>query len=268
MILTSIIKSAMPEDVLKWYYYNFRFGWRGNYDSWQEARTNTSGYDAPSVIETVKANARKVQKGEAVYERDGAIFESINLDFPLLSALLHVASGNNNKLTVLDYGGSLGTTYYQNKNFLSHLDSLHWCIKEQTAFVDAGRDEFETSQLHFYYSVAECLKQHRPDILVFCSSIQYLEKPYDVLEEILSYNIPNLLIDRISFSDNGHDRLTVQKTSSFFYNASYPCWFFSRKKFIDIVGKKYKLKYNFPSGDSFYIGMKKKQYEGMFFELK
>ncbi len=42
---------------------------------------------------------------------------------------------NNNNLSVLDFGGSLRSTYYQNKTFLENLNSIEWSIVEQTHFL-------------------------------------------------------------------------------------------------------------------------------------
>ena len=58
----------------------------------------------------------KVKNGDAVFERDSVIFDKIHYSFPLLSALSLTALNHNSTLNVLDFGGSLGSAYFQNKN--------------------------------------------------------------------------------------------------------------------------------------------------------
>ena len=60
-------------------------------------------------------------------------------------------------LSVLDFGGSLGSTYYQNKKFLDSLDDVSWNIVEQKHFVDAGKEDFEDERLRFSYDIESCV---------------------------------------------------------------------------------------------------------------
>jgi len=48
---------------------------------------------------------------------------------------------------------------------------------EQPIFVDEGRKNFEDANLHFYYSLNEVLPKDKPQLLMFSSSLQYMEKP-------------------------------------------------------------------------------------------
>jgi hypothetical protein len=52
-----------------------------------------------------------VKTGEAVYERDSVLFDEIQYSFPVIAALLRVASANKGKLNVLDFGGSEKSHY-------------------------------------------------------------------------------------------------------------------------------------------------------------
>ena len=61
--------------------------------------------------------AFKVKNGEAVYERDSVLFDEIQYSWGLLAGLEKAALEHDGKLCVLDFGGSLGSTYYQNKQF-------------------------------------------------------------------------------------------------------------------------------------------------------
>src|SRR3954462_15124415 len=115
------------------------YGWSGHYKNWQEALSLTKGYDASAILEKVKSAVLKVKNGEAVYERDSVLFDKIEYSWPLLSALLWIALKKINELSVVDFGGSLGSSYFQNKMYLRTLKKLRWNVVEQKNFVEAGQ---------------------------------------------------------------------------------------------------------------------------------
>jgi putative methyltransferase (TIGR04325 family) len=210
--------------------------WSGDYKTWAEAKAYCTGYDSSIILEKCKTSLLKVKRGEAVYERDSVIFDELHYSWGLLAGLQKAALENNGKLCVLDFGGSLGSTYFQNREFLSSLKELQWCIVEQAHFVECGQKDFENDQLKFYYTVEECMENHNPNVLLLSSVLQYLEKPYQWLERLLSFRIPTVILDRTSFVENETDILTIQNVPSLIYEASYPAWFFgsnTRKHIVD-----------------------------------
>jgi putative methyltransferase (TIGR04325 family) len=248
--------------------YSFKYGWHGRYANWQQALTHTTGYNADTVLQRVKAAALKVKNGQATYERDGITYDHIEVAYPLLATLLWVASQNNNKLSLIDYGGSLGTSYRQNLPFLKHLDILQWHLIEQKMFVDEGRKTFEDEHLHFYYSLNEVLQNNEPQLLLFSSSLQYMEKPYELLEQIKQSQIPYLMIDRTAFINEPDDRLTIQKVPPAFYDASYPCWFFSEQKMNSFLLDTFEPVYGFESGQKVNLGLEELDYTGKLWRRK
>ncbi|MCB0370392.1 MAG: hypothetical protein KDD45_13455, partial [Bdellovibrionales bacterium] len=51
-----------------------KYGWHGNYATWQEAEKESEGYDKQIIVEKVRASLKKVEHGEAVFERDSVLF--------------------------------------------------------------------------------------------------------------------------------------------------------------------------------------------------
>jgi len=89
--LKQIIKSLIPPillDTIKRFKVN-KYGWEGNYSTWQEAQKDSIGYDSDKIIEAVKTSVLKVKNGEAVYERDSVIFDEIHYSWPLLAGLMY-----------------------------------------------------------------------------------------------------------------------------------------------------------------------------------
>lgn len=266
--MRQFLKQLLPPIGKRLLKYDFRYGWHGNYNSWQEALKHATGYNASTILERVRTSALKVKRNEAVYERDAITYDQAPVYYPVLSALLFAAASANNKLTVLDCGGSLGTLYYQHRRFLQHITELHWCIVEQPMFVEAGQKDFQDGQLHFYFTVQEAIAAHRPHIVVFESSLQYYPDPHGAVKELMQYDIPFFLIDRIAFSPGDEDRLTIQKVPPAFYDASYPCWFPSKKKLTDLLLEKYALIGAFDSGFQLQLGLTELKYEGMWLQLQ
>ena len=94
------------------------YGWYGDYINWHEAKKKCLGYDASSILDKIKIATSKVKSGEAKYERDSILFSDVEYSWPLLSALMWVSSMQKGRISTLDFGGSLGSSYFQNKKFL------------------------------------------------------------------------------------------------------------------------------------------------------
>jgi putative methyltransferase (TIGR04325 family) len=209
--------------------------------TWKEAKEASTGYDTDLILEKIRDSMSKVKNGEAVYERDSVLFDKIRYSWPLLAGILWVASQKANRLNLVDFGGSLGSTYYQNRRFLSHLIEMHWSIVEQRKFVECGKRDFENEHLKFYDDLDECFREQRPDAILFSSVIQYLENPYALLEKARSLGFEFIFFDRTPFLERGPDRITVQRVPPAIYEASYPAWFFDQGKFVEFFSRDYEL---------------------------
>lgn len=209
---------------------------RGNYSSWADARRDSTGYDAPTILEKVRSATLSVIAGQAACERDSVTFDRVEYSLPLLASLLYVATRSRNAVHVLDFGGSLGSSYWQNRKFLEHLESVRWSIVEQPHFVDVGKAEIANEVLHFYRSIDDCLVAGRPNLVLLSGVLQALEHPYDVFATILAQRIPFVILDRTQFFvADLSDRLTVERVHPAIYDASYPSWFFNLRRFHRFV---------------------------------
>lgn len=236
--MKQFIKSLIPPILLNILqkFRNRKYGWKGDYATWQEARKDAVGYDDKKILQTVTNSLLKVKNGEAAYERDGVTFNEIQYSWQLLTGLMFCSAKGQGRLKVCDFGGGLGTTYYQNKKFLDRLNDVSWGIVEQKHFVDTGKKEFENDRLKFFHDVNECVKKEKSNILLLSSVMQYIEKPYELLDIILKNDFEYILIDRTAFSKVS-ENITLQIVSPSIYEASYPCRFFDESKFIKYFEK-------------------------------
>ncbi len=252
MSIKSLLKEFTPPFFIK-KLSSFFYGWSGNYSSWEEASKKCSGYNSSIIFDKVKTALLKVKNGEAVFERDSVLFDKIHYSFPLLSALSQVALNRQNKLNVLDFGGSLGSSYYQNKNFFLNLSEFNWCIVEQEHFVKEGQKTFADQHLHFFYDIDACLKTHSIEVFLLGSVLQYLEKPYEFLDAVFAKKIPYLIIDRTPLLLAGNDRITIQTIPENIYKAQYPCWLLNNDKLLNYILKEHDLLYDEQTTESIHI---------------
>jgi putative methyltransferase (TIGR04325 family) len=250
-----MIKSLLKKSIKKYLPVYIRsklsgiyYGWHGNYPSWEDARRRCTGYDSSAILEKVKNSVLQVKEGKAAFERDSVLFYDTDYSFPLLSSLTWIAAKNRGRLNIIDFGGSLGSTYYQNRSFLSEIPDVNWCVVEQKEFVDTGKRLFEDENLHFFYSIEECMKSNKIDAILFSSVLQYLEKPYEVIDEVISAGIRFLIIDRTPFI-KGKGRITIQRVNPSIYRASYPCWFFNKNDFLERLTHHFRLILEFDALD-------------------
>lgn len=245
------------------------YGWSGNYISWKDAASNSNGYEQQGILQMVKNATIKVKNGEAIYERDSVLFDKIHYSWPLLSALMWIAAKNKGTLSVIDFGGSLGSTYFQNKQFLKELQLVKWTIVEQPNFVECGSAHISDSILQFFPSIKEAVDARgKPDILLISCTLPYIERPYELIQQIFEHKIPYLLIDNTPFNYQHYDRITIQKIHPSIYLASYPCWFLDYNKVRQTLQQQYSLIEEYQNELSIYLDGHKIQYRGILAKLK
>jgi putative methyltransferase (TIGR04325 family) len=220
---------------------------QGVFPSWQDALRHTSGYDSELILEKVREAALKVKAGEASFERDSVLFACPQCNFPVVAGLLRAAVESRGRLSVLDFGGSLGSSYFQCRPFLGKLAQLRWSVVEQPRFVACGKELFQSEELRFYDSIADCLQREAPQVILFSSVLQYLEAPFAVLQQVRPETFPYVVVDRTFFTSGSADVLTVQLVPRDIYPASYPAWIFSLQKFRRALSPPYEVLAEFDS---------------------
>jgi putative methyltransferase (TIGR04325 family) len=258
-------------------YYRYRkgWGWFGDFPNWALANSTCGGYNSTEIFEKVKASSILVRDGKAAFERDSVAFYEPETNEELIKWFENIVSRNeiegcnpktSGVIRVLDFGGALGSTYFQHREILKQFPNLIWCVVEQGDFVKIGQSEFENEVLKFEYSIREAVEKYQPNAVLVSGVLMYIEKPYDILADIFKSEIPHIMIDRTPFIPSEEDRLTVQIVPPKIYKASYPCWIFSEKKFLNFTEKHVRFVKEFPALDK--INILNCQYKGMIFENK
>lgn len=222
----------------------------GDFKNWREAEEqlaqNSKGYGAESVFERVKDSTELVLQGKAVFERDGVAFYHEEYNYELLTSLLYILS-NCRKLKVLDFGGALGSTYYQNVKLISP-DKCEWNIVEQPFFVDYGKERIK--EIDFFYSIEECVENKELNCIILSSVLQYLDDPYGYLDRMLKAKTEYVLVDRMPLIETSSDHVAIQNVPESIYRATYALWLLSGTIFENYFrAKGYKQVFAWTSDD-------------------
>ncbi len=204
----------------------------GDFSTWSEARENCEGYDSNSIFQKVSNAAMQVKKGKALFDRDSVLFYEEEWNYPLIAWLQKIAAKYDQRLTIIDFGGALGSTYYQNRNFLKEsIHQLQWIIQEQSHFVEFGKKKLADQELVFENDLKKIAEVYSVNVLLFSSVLQYLENWMEVVKrEISMHSIEDIIIERTPVGNR--NRIWVETVHEPIYEASYECQVFEEQKFV------------------------------------
>lgn len=270
--MKNTLKKVLPPIVMEY----FRAGPLSNSgfvkyaDNWSDVESLTIGYDAQNIINKVLQSTLAVKTGEAVFERDSVLFDEKSYSWPLVASLMYACANldkpQSRSIHCLDFGGSLGSTYFQNKAFLQRL-GLIWSVVEQSDFVDKGNRHIANDVLHFYVDI-QAARSRSPVDIVLCSSVlQYIANYQEVLQQLLALQAPFFVVDRLTLAKDNVYKVALQKVPKSIYKASYPCHIFSETDFLKLIHEAgYELIEDFVSsvdGET-----RKVKYKGYLFSLR
>jgi len=250
--------------------------WKGNFSTWEEAKEKSNGYAEDIILNKVIEASETVLKHENWFERDGTILKKHLINPQLLCSILYIATNDKiHDFNVLDFGGAFGSVYNQHKKYLINIDTITWNIIEQSHFYKVGKKKFETNVLRFFESINEYRKENTSTkILLLSGVLQYLDNPYQILNQLLELNPEYIIVDLTVLTNKLHEQdiLTIQYINKQYYGKkiSYPCWFFNRNRFLNFVIDRYEviidqeayigtIKYNNTKYHYSYLLLKKKE---------
>jgi putative methyltransferase (TIGR04325 family) len=220
-------------------------GFKYGFDTFDSAKKWISslgfaGYEEENFIQKLYTSASLVRDGKATYERDTVIFPRIQYAWELLASLLIVSKGKR-RVKIIDFGGGLGTTFWQNSSMLNLAGvETSWIIIEQKRLVEIGKSEFESDFLKFVPSLADVVSDEI-DAVLFGGSLCYLENPYDILNQTFLLGPHFIIFDRTPFRNISEDTIAVQFVPKSIYKAAYPIRIFSIAKFNNFMNREYEL---------------------------
>lgn len=208
--------------------------------NWAEAIKQSNSFDSNAWIEKLRVSAGLVRDGKAAYERDTVIFSEIEYCMPLINSLLEVAKSSDN-LCIIDYGGSLGTTFHQNYTQLSQFTKkIDWRIVELPKIASLGRQEFTNKYLSFYDNIDDA-KSDEVNAILFCGSINYIEDCYNLLIKAIALKVPHIIFDRTSIANGSIDTFHIQHVFPPILRGDFPIRNIAFNNLLDVFEKNYTL---------------------------
>ena len=195
--------------------------------TYSDALNYSDGYDNPKIAETLRSNAHHMLNTPKAYVRDGIVFNCGKYSYALLGAIY--AEDKKHDINVLDFGGNLGSLYYQHLEYLRR-GINKWIVIEQSYLIEITK-EFKFDDKLVYYPVLDYVKDYHFDLIILSSVLPYLEDPYDILNDLLAFHADFVFIDRTYFCDfKAWDFVMIQENLNTGIN--YPVWIFNKLKMI------------------------------------
>jgi putative methyltransferase (TIGR04325 family) len=274
--LIRVLKLFVPPIIIKLVKIRRRYwAWYGNYDSWSMAVKNSSGYASSFILNKKIAALSKVKNNTLIFELDAILYDKPIYNFQLFYAISYAANETEHKLTIIDFGGSLGSAYYWVKNYMNIKVPFDWYIIEQPHIVEEGKKRFEHENLKFVNNFNEYkyLNVPKPTIFLASGVLQCIENIDFIFDEISSTKYKFVIIDRTPFFNNEieQDQITIQYVPQEYYGqkVSLPVRIFNQEKFINALCD-YNLLINSASFDCLEYNLDGKffSYRFMFFVRK
>lgn len=220
--------------------------------SWDEIKSLSKGYNQDNILDRVASATSQVLSGEACYERDSVCFYKVEYSFAPMTFLLMLAQ--KKEIRVVDFGGSLGSFFLQHREIIESAN-ITWIVVEQPHFVEKGRELLgKIDKIQFESSLEKALE--KCDVFFCSSTLQYIDLPYEVLKVVANSSVSHLLFDRLSLVNSPEDILALQTVPQSIYEASYPCRFFSRERWVNFLKADFQLKHEFPSSVPLEVNLK------------
>ena len=237
MSIKSLIKDFIPP-ILTRYIQNGRKGIFGEYQTWDKA-VNASGEYSPDIKTLIDNHKLYRANKSCVYNR----LDSTNKVWAwcTLSGLQLAARECGNCLKVLDFGGSLGSTYFQLTDFLSSINSLKWCVVDQKECVEAGKLHFADDRLEFFLSPEVAAEKYNFDVLVLGGVLQYLPSPHKTLSNLLRNDFKFVFLDRTPIYPGSDEKIKLQQTPLELGGDLHPIRLLSEEKLMNIFADSYSL---------------------------
>ena len=146
-----------------------------------------------------------------------------------LAFLISTITSKEKKITILDFGGGIGTTYAQIKKVIPHKNIFYYIIEKEAVCKEGSRFFKKDKKIKFTSSMPDIKKV---DIVYARSSIRYVDKWKKTLKQLSSYNPKFFLIVDLLAGDVP-PYVTIQN----YYGGKIPCHVFNEKDFLNTMKK-------------------------------
>jgi putative methyltransferase (TIGR04325 family) len=146
--------------------------------------------------------------------------------------VLAVAAGNKNKVSVLDWGSSIGHYYVFARALFPNLEFDYFC-RDTALLCSVGRRVLPEVK---FYDNDEEWHGRQFDLVLCCGALQYIQDWRALIQKLAAAAKPYLFITNIPVVDNVESFPVLQRPGSFTsYDTEFIEWFFNRNDLLDFV---------------------------------
>ncbi|MEO7067471.1 MAG: methyltransferase, TIGR04325 family [Rhodanobacter sp.] len=213
--------------------------YKGPYADWMQAVQDSVGYDQADILSRVADATAQVLQGDADFEQDGKPMYGTPPPSHTLAALLMGAVQDHGRLSVLDFGGGLGSHYLRWRKWLSTISGIKWCVVEQPHFVVKGRQIFSDLPAVVFEETIEQAKRYNPNVVIASGVLQFLREPFATLDELIALGTRVIVLDRTPFIPGDNAQPMTQHVPKQLGATSYPLWLIPRASVYTRLRKHY-----------------------------
>ena len=192
--------------------------------SWSDAVAHSSGYQSKKTIDSLISSYPINPANLSSHFFIGNRLQQIASAF-----LEGVASSNKNTIRVIDVGGGLGQYFFLLEKLAPSIQ-FEWVILETTALCELAKSVAPTKKnIGWISSLADT--QGTFDIALLSSVIQYVESPFDLLDDLMKV-AKFLILNRLPLTSSRNQKICIQRPGFFESKGSYPVHILSEDKVI------------------------------------
>lgn len=216
-----------------------RIAFNGDYADWEEAVADCG--DWQSMLEGDIDAVNKVLRGEGAWVQDAQLFYEPKYNYCLCGAILRCAlQKKDRQVRVLDIGGALGNSWFQNLAYFADAVKMEYIIAEQDNYAEYGHRNLERDGLKFIKSIDDWQRGERFDLILLSGSLEYIDRYQEFLDRIVQANPRYIMLDRLAVGDRARIcKQTVPPTHN--AKGSYAFRIFSEEEVMRFFGEGYEL---------------------------
>ena len=245
LIIKKFIKTILSKKIynflynLKILFFKKRLNLIGNYKTYAEALKKSNGYDGLEILSKVEDAIIRTIEEENIWERDGFIFQNPQ---PQLEIVNIIKNLKNKNLSIVDFGGGLGTLYLNNRELFKSVNRYY--VIEQNNFVVSGENISKKYNLPIKFKKSLDEIEFIPDLIIFSSVLQYIPNLEEVLIKANKIAPKKIVIDRTCYTKKSKMKWHIQLNECYYEKTiSYPIRPLNKVYMLNLL-KNYKVKKN------------------------
>ena len=242
-------------------------GFSGKYETFQAAKSvanayNQYGYHHPDILAYYEAGSQPYVDSFKNGDDTSVDTKALRI-LGALAAKTNLITPGKPSLTVLDFGGALGSLYFRMRRFIP-AEKVAWTVSEVEETAAYGQKKFSSDELQF-------VSGHPPaqtDLVIASSSVHYTQDPYETLSNLTDARPRFFVLDRQPLVDF-EETFVAQRVPFSIYDTAHPYMLMNKNRIVEFMKKRgYGLLMNWSLDEEELVWNKNNiKYQGLLFGL-